>query len=229
MQRLGVGFCKSVSVKSAVPKSAVDGAKKCGRELEKKPYPKFNVFPFNFELKHKCWVSLGYLVTKNFEGTRGWYYTNTIVPKSNLTIKSFRHREPDSILTIESYRPKTADVTEDFTRFEPDTDPMPFDGKVGIGYLMPTSPLNHWLASVTEYSRLNIESPDAWSQYFCHTFFLSSNSSISDKRKIEFLKFDILKNIISDIERIFKVICFTQDIVLFSSTFDRPQVDKNKF
>jgi hypothetical protein len=36
---LGVGFCNLVSVKSAVQKTAVGGAKNGGRELEKKPYP----------------------------------------------------------------------------------------------------------------------------------------------------------------------------------------------
>ncbi len=34
LEGLGVGMCKAISVKSAVPKSAVDGAKKCGRELQ---------------------------------------------------------------------------------------------------------------------------------------------------------------------------------------------------
>jgi hypothetical protein len=37
-------MCKAISVKSGVPKSAVDGAKKCGRGLEKKPYPKKPIF-----------------------------------------------------------------------------------------------------------------------------------------------------------------------------------------
>jgi hypothetical protein len=32
-------MCKSVSIKSAVPKSAVDGTKKCGRGTQKKSYP----------------------------------------------------------------------------------------------------------------------------------------------------------------------------------------------
>jgi hypothetical protein len=32
-------MCKAISVKSAVQKSGVGGAKKCGRGLEKKPYP----------------------------------------------------------------------------------------------------------------------------------------------------------------------------------------------
>ena len=36
---LGVGFCKLISIKSAVQKSAVGGAKNGGRGLEKKPYP----------------------------------------------------------------------------------------------------------------------------------------------------------------------------------------------
>jgi hypothetical protein len=35
----GVGFCKLVSVKSVVQKSAVDGTKKCGRGTQKKSYP----------------------------------------------------------------------------------------------------------------------------------------------------------------------------------------------
>ena len=35
MQRLGVGMCKAISVKSAVQKSAVGGAKNGGRGLEK--------------------------------------------------------------------------------------------------------------------------------------------------------------------------------------------------
>jgi hypothetical protein len=39
VQRLGVGMCKAISVKSAVQKSAVGGAKNGGRGLEKKPYP----------------------------------------------------------------------------------------------------------------------------------------------------------------------------------------------
>jgi hypothetical protein len=38
---LGVGFCNSVSVKSAAQKKAVGSAKNGGRGLEKKPYPYF--------------------------------------------------------------------------------------------------------------------------------------------------------------------------------------------
>ena len=50
VQRLGVGFCKFVLVKSAVPKSAVDGAKKCGRELEKNPTHQIKPRKPNLEL-----------------------------------------------------------------------------------------------------------------------------------------------------------------------------------
>jgi hypothetical protein len=40
-------MCKAISVKTAVQKSAVDGAKKCGRGLEKKPYPLNDTFENN--------------------------------------------------------------------------------------------------------------------------------------------------------------------------------------
>jgi hypothetical protein len=39
----GVGFCKLVSVKSAVQKSAVDGTKKCGRGTQKKVIPHYSI------------------------------------------------------------------------------------------------------------------------------------------------------------------------------------------
>jgi hypothetical protein len=32
---------------------------------------------------------------------------------------------------------KTTDIVKDLTKFEPETDPMPADGKVGIGNRMP--------------------------------------------------------------------------------------------
>jgi hypothetical protein len=32
-------MCKAISVQIAVPKSAVDGTKKCGRGTQKKSYP----------------------------------------------------------------------------------------------------------------------------------------------------------------------------------------------
>ena len=52
MQRLGM--CNSVSIKSAVQKTVVGGAKNGGRGLEKKPYPLLGVFP-NF---HKMLLSI---------------------------------------------------------------------------------------------------------------------------------------------------------------------------
>jgi hypothetical protein len=58
---------------------------------------------------------------------------------------------------------KTADITKDFIRFEPNTDPMLANEKVGIGNLIPSIPdpnltiklYCHRLPSVTKYPRLS--------------------------------------------------------------------------
>jgi hypothetical protein len=42
---------------------------------------------------------------------------------------------------------KNNDIVKDLTRFEPETDPMPSNGKVGIGYPMPSVGIKwvwHW-------------------------------------------------------------------------------------
>ena len=51
------------------------------------------------------------------------------------------------------------DIVKDLTKFEPETDPMPANGKVGIGYSMPSvvhgnvgiESVKHWVLSLPSY------------------------------------------------------------------------------
>jgi len=105
-------------------------------------------------------------------GKVGIGYSRTSVPDAVLTFKSVRYpRYPMSTLItsfigVSAKKAKKADITEDFTRFEPNTDPMPANGKVAIftiksvRYQVPNANCNiesyrHWLPSVTQYPRLS--------------------------------------------------------------------------
>ncbi len=108
-------------------------------------------------------------MTRIFEGTQGQDNTDAILANGKVGIECPRTLAPDAILTIESVWYWVPDVNSNIElywqkqpilpRISPDMSPMPADGKVGIGYLMPTSNIesyHHWLPSVTEYPRLTV-------------------------------------------------------------------------